>query len=207
MNAAVTPNLCRDGNWLVVPIENAVFPNRCIKTNQPVESPTYLFVTDLLWQQVQVPESGGQQAANAAAKALFGGVGGAVLDLARKRRLKYQIGLSEEYQVKAKKRFRWGLALVVLGPILSVVLGTILGVLTQSIFGHPIVPLILGGFALGFIMMLVGIILFAISSMGILQVKRSDGRSVWFDGANREFLATLPESPEKWTPLFKKLFK
>ena len=54
--------------------------------------------------------------------------------------------------------------------------------------------------AIGMILMIVGIILFGMASMSTLRVIRSDGKYVWLEGAGSEFLATLPESPERWTP-------
>ena len=75
MNASPEPNVYRDDKWLVVPVEGVVFPNRCVKTNEPVDAANYTFEADLLLNQLQVPESAGEQAANAAARLLFGKVG------------------------------------------------------------------------------------------------------------------------------------
>ena len=50
------------------------------------------------------------------------------------------------------------------------------------------------------LLMIAGIVLFAIATMSTLRVIRSDGTYVWLEGACPEFLASLPESPEKFKP-------
>jgi hypothetical protein len=177
------PNVYRDRNWLVAPVENAVFPYRCVKTNNLVEAPNYSFIADLLPQHFG-PVSGSE--------------GSALLSIARKRRLKYSIGLSSDLQAKANSRWRWGLAMVVFSPLVAIALGAGALIVTEKLFGKPSFVLGIAGGAVGFTLFVVGIVLFAMSTHAILRVIRSDGNYVWLDGAHVAFLMQLPESPEKW---------
>jgi hypothetical protein len=143
-----TPNINRDGEYLVVPIEGAVFPGRCVKTNAPIDGPFYTLDTDLLWQQAHVPETDDQQMANAIARSVFGATGGAMLDLSRKRRLRYEIGLSRDRQRIAKRRWWTGLLLVIVGPILGIVLGVGAAEITERATGIASLPLTIAGLPL-----------------------------------------------------------
>lgn len=187
-------NIYQDGRWIVVPFEDPIFPARCIKTNVPVAAADHVFEADLLGNQLQVPKSGGEQAAQAAARVLFGKIGGAAVDLMSKRRLKYNIGLSDERQALAAKRWRMGIALVIAGPILAIILGAGAAELTGS------QPLAIAGGTIGMLLMIAGIILFAMATYSTLIVIRSDGKYIWLEGACEEFRSVLPESPEKWKP-------
>jgi len=200
MTNSLESNIYQDGRWVVVPVEDPVFPARCIKTNAPVKGTSYVFEADLLRNQLQVPKSGGEQAAQAAARVLFGKVGGAAVDLMSKRRLKFNIGLSDEREALAKKRWRLGIAFVIVGPILAVVLGAGAAQMTERMNGSPSLPLAIAGGTVGMLLMVAGIVLCAMASRSTLIVIRSDGKYVWLEGACDDFRASLPESPEKWKP-------
>ena len=114
---SLQPNVYRDGRCLVVPLEGAIFPKRCVKTNRPVDDADFAFEADLLRSQLQVPKSAGEQAADVAAGAIGGRAGRAAVELINKRRLKFNIGLSDERRTRAQQRWRYGLGLAIGGPI------------------------------------------------------------------------------------------
>ena len=108
-------NVFRDGQLLVAPLEDAVFPNRCMKTNEPVESADFNFIGDLFPSQVNIPKSAAGRAARAAEQAVFGG--GVVTELIRKRRVEFRIGLAAAQQARSKWLWRYGLALIAACPL------------------------------------------------------------------------------------------
>jgi hypothetical protein len=189
------PNVYRDGRWLVVPLEGAVFPRRCVKTNQPVDAASFAFEGDLLRQQLQVPKSAGEEAADAAAGTLAGGVGQVAVELINKRRLKFNIGLSDERQTRSRQRGRYGLGLAIGGPILGFALGGGLAAAVGQSNETLALTLAFVGVGIGMVLMIIGLVLFGMASMSLLRVIRSDGTYVWLEGAHPTFLATLPESP------------
>jgi len=191
MNANVEPNVFCDGKWLVVPLRGAVFPNRCIKSNEPVEAADYVFHADLFRHQIQQPRTG----AETATRLLFGST---VAAIANKQRLRFHIGLSQERQATARMWWRLGLGLVIVGPILGVFLAAGSAYLTESMFGTPSPAIAIAGGSLGMILMIVGLVLFGMSMM-TLRVKRSDGMFLWLAGASPQFLASLPQTRVKWT--------
>ena len=193
------PNVYRDGRWLVVPLEGAVFPRRCVKTNQPVDAASFPFEADLLPLQIEVPQSAGEEAAEAAAGTLAGGVGQVALELINKRRLKFNIGMSDERQRRLRHRWRYGVGLAIAGPILGSVVGGGLAAAVGQSNETLAMTLVFLGAGMGTALMIVGLALFGMLSIPVLRVARSDGTYVWLEGAHPDFLATLPESPVKWT--------
>ncbi|MCO6042943.1 hypothetical protein NG895_03385 [Aeoliella sp. ICT_H6.2] len=193
MNNITEANVSRESRWLVVPLEGAIFPPRCVKTNDAVDTADYLFEADLLRGQIQVDESTGEQAA----RLLLGRSGRAVMEFVNRRRLKYRIGLSPAYQAIARKRWRLGIAMVIVGPILAFAL-SFAGAFLTGDFDNPLAPLPLGGLVIGILVMIAGIVLFGMAGMSLLRVIRSDGVFVWLEGANPDFLDSLPESPVRW---------
>lgn len=186
------PNVYREGKQLVVPIEGAVFPKRCVKTNAELEAADYRLVLDLLPAQIHGPPTAIQQVAELAAVLLHPAA--RVLELAGKRRLRFTVGLSPQRQASNRRNKRCGLLLVIVGPLLGVVLGAILANNFPNQDGSPLLVAPLVGLAAAVLVMLAGIVLFGVGSMAIVRVSRSDGRHVWLDGAGSDFLASLPQS-------------
>ena len=194
---SLQPNVYRDGRWLVVPLEGAIFPKRCVKTNRPVDDADFAFEADLLRSQLQVPKSAGEQAADVAAGAIGGRAGRAAVELINKRRLKFNIGLSDERRTRAQQRWRYGLGLAIGGPVLGIALGGGLAAGIGESNETLAMTLAFVGVGIGMVLMIIGVVLFAIASMSLLRVIRSDATYVWLEGAHPEFLASLPESPVK----------
>ncbi len=48
---------------------------------------------------------------------------------------------------------------------------------------------------LGAVLFITGIVLFAISSLGVLRPRKMNETHVWLDGAGREFLDSIPALP------------
>jgi hypothetical protein len=190
------PNIYRDGKWIVAPLEGAVFPKRCVKTNLLVEGPRYHLEADLLRSQIQTPRSLDETAVNVLTQALFGTAGGALADLARKRRLIYRISLCENEQDRSVQRRRYGLALVVAGPILGFVLAMATVFLAEQMGRQPSFGVALVGIGIGMAVMAAGVVLFGLSTHSVLRVRRSNGAYVWLEGAHPQYLASLPVFPE-----------
>ncbi len=188
---AEASEIARDGRYLVVPIEGARFPRRCVKTNKDVERSNFLVELDLLPQVVRRPDSSGQQVARGLADGLLGGAGGAMLDLANKQRLSYYIGLTDRLQGRSVWLWRIGLALVIASPSISMAISVLAAIIRGDMTTDATSGIIvIVSFA---VTLIPGLVMFGMSTMGILQVDHSDGKSVWLRGAGSDFLDTLPE--------------
>ena len=97
-------NLFRDQKWIVTPLEAAQFPNRCVKSNDQVQSPDHEVTVDLLPVQVIVPKSGGDRATEVLSTILVGRGVTQLAQLAKKKRITFHIGLNEENRLKTRKR-------------------------------------------------------------------------------------------------------
>lgn len=175
-------NISRDEDCLVVPIDNPVFPNRCIKSNEPVEDAGFRFVADLV-ARTRRNIQGWSGKPDETTGASY-------------RRLEIHVGLESHIQATAARRRRRGLLLVVVGPLTSVALGTLLALTTtrDQVNWAPAALALL----LGMLIMIAGVIVFAMSSSGTLRVVGWNGSHAWLHGAAPEFLAELPESPVLW---------
>jgi hypothetical protein len=207
--SAPVPNVARDGEYLVAPLWNAVFPARCVQTNQSVPAADFEFQTDLMPNQVST--TGMTSMAGAAAEGFLhgltgtnvGGVLRGIDNLVGTQRLSYRIGLSQEAQDRYNFRWQYGIGLCIAGPIFGVAGMIAVGWLLNSVLKISIDivgPIMIAAMGLGMAGLLAGVILFALSKIAVLSVVRSDGNLVWFSGADRRFLASLPLSPVKFTP-------
>jgi hypothetical protein len=163
-----------------------------VKTNISVPSADFTVVADLLPNQISTTRSTG------VARVVFGRVGEGIAQIAGKQQLTFKVGLCPERQKLFSQRWWLGLMLVIGGPLIGVLLGGTLPVIGKTVFPFREQYLVMSGVAVGMAILIVGLIFFAMATLGVLRVIRSDGTYVWLEGATTEYLAALPESPVQW---------
>lgn len=173
------PNIYRDGKLIVAPVENAVFPNRCVKTNETVASADYSIAFEVVVRNrgEKVPESKIELAARV---------------MANRRKILMNIGLCDEKKKRSKFLKTLGLVLVTAGPILAFILAVIASPSDQSGGGGEFGVMSFVMMGIGFAIMIAGLILFALSSGSVLQVDDCFEHRIKLTGACSEFLNELP---------------
>ncbi|MFM7515935.1 MAG: hypothetical protein ACKO3V_03245 [Pirellula sp.] len=189
---AKNANLYRDGGMLVVPFDTAIFPCRCIKSNQEVQSNDYTVTLDCSSSNLYNSD------ARLVATAVGGKVGKAALAigemLATRKKLNLNIGLCESKK-QLYRRIKFGaFGLLIGGPLVAF---AILIPLIQ--LAEPGTPpnayVAIFAAVLGAVLFITGIVLFAISNLGLLRPRKMNETHVWLDGAGREFLDSIPAIP------------
>lgn len=185
-------NLFRDGNMLVVPFDGAVFPCRCIKTNQVVQSCDYSVTLDCSSLNLYNSD------ARLVATAVGGKAGRAALALgemlATRKRLGLNVGMCGS-QKQLFRRIKFGaFGLLLGGPLIAFSILIPLIQFTEP-GTTPNAYVAIFAAALGALLFIGGIVLFAISSLGLLRPRRMNETHVWLDGAGKEFLESVPTLP------------
>ena len=219
------PNIFREGKFLVVPRSGAVFPLRCVKTNEPVDAADYpvrqkLLVSDFVsrsygdgagnetWGTVLRASAGvtkGLQAGLGAAGGAIGGAGvlaGVIASIAASPVLEVRIGLSPRRRASNTLHRRLSLALLWGGAVLTFVGLIALLVVVFSVQDprrqEDFIPIPLFGFLIGFPSVLVGAAYYMISGRPVIAPGKHDERYAWFSGSGEPFRESLPEFPLFW---------
>lgn len=189
---AKNSNLYRDGGMLVVPFDSPIFPSRCIKTNHEVQSSDYAVTLDCSSSSLYNSE------ARLVAAAVGGKVGKAALAigemLATRKKVNLNIGLCESKK-QLYRRIRFGAyGLLIGGPLVA--FSILIPLIQMAEPGTPPNAYVFAFAAiLGAVLFITGIVLFAISSLGLLRPRKMNETHVWLDGAGREFLDSIPALP------------
>ena len=159
----------RSGKLLVCTVD-AVFPDRCVKTNQPVGRSRWR--QSLIWHHplyhlLHVVSSRAHAAATGALE----------------RKVVLRVGLSPEWQRKCQRSRMITLALL-LSSVTMLALSFFTNVLPNSNYGAAV-----GGFGL-----IIGFLYDRIAGR-LLVAKKITNRHIWIKGVCTEFLAELPEWP------------
>ena len=213
-NEDSAPNIFREGKSLVVPREGAVFPPRCVKTNEPVETADYpvrqkLLVNDFVARSYG--EGGEQetwQGVMRAAAGVGGAVGGAVAmtgiiaSIAASPVMEVRVGLCPSRRTANTWNRRLSLGLMVLG-VLMLVGGIGFGLLIAFSIDDPLemdklLPVPLFSFMSGFGAVLIGAAWYWIMGRPVIAPGKHDERYAWFSGAGEAFRESLPEFPLFW---------
>jgi hypothetical protein len=183
-------NLQRDGDCIVVPIDNPEFPKRCIKTGTQLDSIDFPIAIDVIRQHA------GNESAELAGAVLGGQTGRNAVKVAAglKNKTRFSCNIALSGQIQAKKR-RLKRASIVTMLLVPVVFAVVASLVAMEIFAIPndlpdIYALIIGGVAVATIFL--GVALFAVSDNTVLREKRNDGQRIWLIGACSEFLGGLP---------------
>jgi hypothetical protein len=201
----------RADKYVVASVDWAVFPNRCVLTNEPVDSPKLKF------REKMTPKAAKQMADNAsylrsfAKSATLAGAGIAaapvaavamVAAVASMETIKLQIGLNEKMLQAYLRRRKLGLGLIFGGIIAFLCvacaapfaedLGLPSGRSTSQLMS-VVVPITLG--MVPFSMVVIGFMYIAFGAKPVLKIVGLDSRYVWLEGAHPDFIAALPELP------------
>jgi len=181
-------NIYRSGDFLVMH-KNALLPDRCIKSNEPVngchikkrfkKTNPIVFPLYIAWQIALIngylPFIGWP---------LF--IGLIVLGFYLTKRAQIQLGISEQIRTKKIKSVKISLVC-----FLATVLATGLGIL-YIVKDSSHILLISGFFTLGFLAFTTGLLLNADNGK-LMSLKKWKGDYLWLYGAGSEYLDTLPE--------------
>ena len=159
------PNVMRQGNKVVIPKSGAIFPSRCVKTNEPVtedevKKETYYWCTP--WVALSI---------------LLSLLVTVILYIVLRKKVLVKVPISAAGRANVQKHKRNILGLVVVGIALVVVDFSI--------------PQAMGWSALGLLMVLVALIYAAVKGTALRIVKMENDR-VWLKGACPAFLESLP---------------
>ncbi len=188
-------NIQRDGNMLVVPFENPVFPKRCLKTNLDVAECDFPIVIESSSLKLS------QSDAALAATAVGGKAGRAALTLgemlATRKKLPLKIGLCDSKKSLFKK-LKYGSFGCLLGsPAVAFAILIPLIQIAEAAGKKPDLNIALAAVIIGGVLFLTGLILFAIANLGVLRATQRSDTHVWLEGACKEFLDALPTYTRK----------
>lgn len=191
-------NIYRDGEYLVVPVENAVFPNRCVKTNREIDGREFRLTLDCASKSLINSDL---KAVAGVAGVLTGGTSrlgmGALATaefIATRRRVKLQVGLNDKYSNRFRKVKRYAWRLMAAGILVPTVMILLLGYFAPDwSFRNRIVIPIVGG--TGFATFWIGVGLYIYYGMAILKPASLRENYAWLSGAGPDFLASLEQLP------------
>lgn len=183
-------NIQRDGNMLIVPFENPVFPKRCVKTNLDVKECDFSVVIESSTTKLA------QSDAALAASVIGGKVGLAGLAvaemLATRKKLPLTIGLCDSKKALFKKLKYGSFGCLLGGPAVAIAILFLLIQIAEAAGKKPDLNMVLAAVITGGILFVTGIILFAIASTGVLRATQRSDTHVWLEGACKDFLNSLP---------------
>lgn len=197
--------LFRQSDMLVLSLNNARFPNRCVVTNEVVDGPAFSY------REKISPQKKAQAMSRYAASAASGFAKGAIASgavvaaapiavlapaaiLAAMKTVKLQFGLSESEQHKYHRRKRLALRLVFGGLLASFGFPFVY----LAAFGEPqgltfMSILLFASLVGGTIVWIGGLIYHVVAVRQPIAIKMCDGTYAWFSGVHKEFLSGLPE--------------
>lgn len=189
-------NIQRDGNMLVVPFENPVFPKRCVKTNLDVKECDFSVVIESSTTKLA------QSDAALAASVIGGQVGLAGLAvaemLATRKKLPLKIGLCDSKKSLFKKLKYGSFGCLLGGPAVAIAILFLLIQIAEAAGRKPDIGIALAAVITGGVLFVTGIILFSIASTGVLRATQRSDTHVWLEGACKDFLNSLPTyTPQK----------
>lgn len=189
-------NIQRDGNMLVVPFENPVFPKRCLKTNLEVNECDFSIVIESSTTKLA------QSDAALAASVIGGKVGLAGLAvaemLATRKKLPLKIGLCDSKKSLFKKLKYGSFGCIPGGPAVAIAILTLHIQIAEAAGKKPDLNMALAAVITGGVLFVTGIVLFAIANLGVLRATQRSETHVWLEGACKDFLNSLPTyTPKK----------
>lgn len=189
-------NIQRDGNMLVVPFENPVFPKRCLKTNLEVKECDFSIVIES--SSLKLSQSDAALAATAVA-GKAGRAGLAVAEmLATRKKLPLKIGLCDSKKSLFKKLKYGSFGCILGGPAVAFAILIPLIQIAEAAGKQPDLNIVLAAAITGGVLFVTGIVLFAIANLGVLRATQRSETHVWLEGACKDFLNSLPTyTPKK----------